>query len=413
MQPETDVKIAGPVSPLTTDTAGDEVNLLDVLIQLARRRNRIAYVTGGATFLAVVITLLLPNTYTATTRLLPPQKPQSAAAALMAQLSPLAVTLGTDLSGQNPSDLYALLLRSRPVAEDMIQRFDLQKVYKSKRPVDARDKLAGRSTFRVTKEGVIEISVQDQDPKLAAALANGYVDGLQKLTQGLAVTEASQRRLFYERELVLAKDRLGDAEVALKETQEKTGLIQLDEQAKAMIQSSVALRAQITAKEIQVQRMRLFATPQNPDLQGAEQELSSLRGQLALQERKGAEGKGDMQIATSKVPAAGLEYIRKLRDVKYAETIFELLTKQFEAAKLDEANNSAMIQVIEKAVAPERKSAPKRTQIVLVTAFLAFAFAIFWVLAEDYYERQRKNPEYAARLHLFRAYLLGEDKVQT
>jgi capsule polysaccharide export protein KpsE/RkpR len=259
---------------------------------------------------------------------------------------------------------------------------------------------------------VIEISVDDRDPKRAADMANAYVDALQKLTQGLAVTEASQRRLFYERELLSAKDRLSDAEVALKQTQEKTGLIQLDEQAKAMIHSTAALRAQIAAKEVQLQRMRLFATKQNPDLQGAEQELSGLRAQLAIQERKGAGGNGDTQLANAKVPAAGLEYIRRLRDVKYNETIFELLAKQFEAAKLDEANNSTIIQVIEKATPPERKSAPKRAQIVLITAFLSFVFVIFWVLAEDYYERRRKSPEFEARMHLFRTYLMGEDKVK-
>ena len=410
---ETDTHTVEPIEPLTADTASEDISLWDVLIVLARRKKLIAYVTGGATLLAIAVSLLLPNTYTATTRLLPPQKPQSAAAAMLAQLNPLAAGLGADLRVQSPADLYVVLLRSRFVADDLVQRFDLQKVYGSRKPVDARETLAGLSAFRVTRESVIEISVEDRDPKRAAEIANAYVDALQKLTQGLAVTEASQRRLFYERELVSAKDRLSDAEVALKQTQEKTGLIQLDEQAKAMILSSSALRAQIAAKEVQLQRMRLFATQQNPDLQGAEQELSGLRAQLAIQERKGAGGNGDMQLATAKVPAAGLEYIRRLRDVKYSETIFELLAKQFEGAKLDEANNSAIIQVIEKAVAPERKSAPKRSRIVMVTAFLSFVFAIFWVLGEDYYERQRKNPDFAARLHLFRTYLLGEDKVRT
>lgn len=413
METETDAKIVEPISPLTTDTASDEVNLLDVLILLARRKKMIAYVTAGATFLAIAVSLILPNTYTATTRLLPPQKPQSAAAAILAQLNPLAAGLGSDLRVQSPADLYVVLLKSRFVADDLIQRFDLRKVYGSKTPVDAREKLTDLSSFRVTKEGVIEISVEDRDPKRAAEIANAYVDALQKLTQGLAVTEASQRRLFYERELVSAKDRLSDAEVALKETQEKTGLIQLDEQAKAMIQSSAALRAQIAAKEIQLQRMRLFATKQNPDLQGTEQELSGMRAQLAIQERKGAGGNGDLQLATAKVPAAGLEYIRRLRDVKYSETIFELLTKQFEAAKLDEANDSAIIQVIDKAVEPEKKSGPKRLRIVILTAFLSFVYAVFWALVQEYYKRQQKDPESAARLHLFRTYLLGEDKVQT
>lgn len=413
METETETNLVEPSKPLPGDTDGDEVNLLDVLILLAQRKKVIGYVTGGATLLAIIVSLLIPNTYTATTRLLPPQKPQSAAAALLAQLNPFAAGLGGDFGAQNESDLYVLLLKSRLVADDLIQRFDLRKVYRSKMDVDAREKLAGQSKFGVTKEGVIQIAVEDRDPKRAADMANAYVDALQKLTQGLAVTEASQRRLFYERELVTAKDRLSDAEVALKETQEKTGLIQLDEQAKALIQASALLRAQIAAKEIQLQRMRLFATAQNPDLQGAEQELSGLRAQLAIQERKAAGGNGDIQLATAKVPAAGLEYVRRLRDVKYSEAIFELLAKQFEAAKLDEANDATIIQVIEKAVPPERKSAPKRSQIVIITAVLSFVFAVFGVIAQDRYERQRRNQDWTARLHLFRTYLLGEDKVQT
>lgn len=410
---ETDTQTAEPAKALASDAANDEIDLLEILILLAKRRRMIAYVTAGAAFLAVIISLLLPNTYTATTRLLPPQQPRSATAAMLAQLNPFIAGFGNDVRLQSPADLYVVLLRSRFVADDVIQRFDLRKVYESKTTVDTREKLAGLSNFRVTKEGVIEISVEDRDPKRAAAIANAYVDALQKLTQGLAVTEASQRRLFYERELVSAKDKLSNAEVALKETQEKTGLIQLDEQAKAIIQTSAALRAQIAAKEIQLHRMRLFATKQNPDLRGTEQELSALRGQLAIVERKGAGGNGGIQVATAKVPAAGLEYIRRLRDVKYAETIFELLTKQFEAAKLDEANNSAIVQVIDKAIEPERKSGPRRSRIVMITTFLFFFFAVCWALIQEYYEHQRRDPERAARLHLFRAYLLGEDKVQT
>lgn len=332
---ETDAKSAEQLPPPARDAAGGESDFLDVLVLLASRKRMIAYITGAATFLAIVISLLLPKTYTATTRLLPPQKPQSAAAALLAQLNPLAAGLGTDLKIQNPASLYVGLLRSRFVADDLIQRFDLRKVYGTKTFVDTREELANRSSFSITREGVIEVAVEDRDPKRAADMTNAYVEALQKCLQGLAVTEASQRRLFYERELLSAKENLSDAEVAL--------------------------------------------------------------------------------MLPHKMPTytSGLEYMRRLRNVKYSETIFELLTKQFEAAKLDEANDSGIIQVIDKAVAPEKKSAPKRTQIVLVTAFLSFAFSVFLVVGQDYYEQQRKDPENAERLRLVRTYLLGEEKGQT
>lgn len=410
---EPDTHTVEPLEPLAADAASDEINLWDVLIVLARRKRMILRVSGGATLLAIIISLLLPKTYTASTLLIPPQQPQSSAAAMLAQLNPLVASLTNDVRLKNPGDLYVALLKSRVVADDMIAQFNLRELYGSKTNQDARKALENNTRFTVTREGLVDISVDDREPKRAAAMANAYVSSLQKLTENLAVTEAAQRRLFYERQLVNAKENLSDAEVALKETQEKTGLIELTEQAKQLIQSSAYLRAQIAAKEIQLERMKLFATAQNPDLQGTEQELRSLRAQLAIAERKAVGGNGDMQVATAKVPAAGLEYVRRLRDVKYAETIFELLAKQYEAAKLDEANDSSTVQIVEKAVEPERKSRPKRALIVISTAFYSFFLAAFWALLEDYYDRLKKDPKKAARLHLIRSYLLGEPKAQS
>lgn len=410
---EADTHTVEPIEPQGVDTASEDIGFWDVLLVLARRKRMILRVTGGATLLAIIISLILPKTYTATTVLIPPQQAQSSAAAMLAQLNPLVAGLTNDLRLKNPADLYVALLKSRVVADDLIAQFNLKEIYGSKTNLDARKALEGNTHLGVTKEGLVDISVDDREPKRAAAMANAYVGALQKLTESLAVTEASQRRLFYERQLVTAKENLSDAEVALKETQEKTGLIQLDEQAKQLIQSSGTLRAQIAAKEIQLERMKLFATDQNPDLQGTEQELRALRGQLAIVERKAVGGNGDMQVATAKVPAAGLEYIRRLRDVKYAETIFELLAKQYEAAKLDEANNSSMVQIVEKAIEPERKSGPKRTLIVLSTAFYSFFFAGCWALLEEYYDRLRRDPKSAARLDLIRTYLRGEPKAQS
>ncbi len=411
---EPDTNIVGSIDPLTTDTDNDnDITILDVLILLARRKKTIVYLTIGATLLAVIVSVLLPNIYTGTTRLLPPQQPKSAAAEIIAYLNPMPAVLGGGQLGlTNPADLNVVLLRSRFVADELIGRFDLRKVYGSKTDLDVHNQLAGATKVKATKEGVVEISVDDRDPKRAADMANGYVDALRKLMQTLAFSEASQRRQFYERQLVTAKENLIGAEIALKETQEKTGLIQLDGQQKAIIEAVAVLKAKIATKEIQLQRMRLFATEQNPDLQGAEQELSTLRAQLATLEQKSVGGKGDILLATSKVPEAGLEYIRRLRNVKYSETIFELLAKQLEAAKLDEANSSA-IQVIDKAVVPERKSGPKRLRIVVLSGFLAFLFSTVWVLIGEYFQHQQRNPERAARLHLFRTYLLGEDNLRS
>jgi tyrosine-protein kinase Etk/Wzc len=289
------------------------------------------------------------------------------------------------------------------VADALIQRFNLKKVYGVERSIDARDKLAGRTQIASGKDGLISIAVDDPDPKLAAALANGYVEELFQLMQSVAVSEASQRRVFFENQLVAAKDDLIKAEEALKKTQESTGLIQLDSQAKAIIEGMAQLRAQIAAKEVQLRSMRSFATENNPDLIRVQAEISAMQAQLGRLESEEARGRGDIQIGTSKIPAAGLRYIQALRNVKYHETIFELLAKQFEAAKIDEAKSASVVQVIDKAVEPEKKSKPHRALIVLFSTLFAFFAAVVFVFLQDQYETA--DPAQTAKWRLLWKYM--------
>ena len=387
----------------------DEVTLLDILIVLAKHKKMIAQLTIAATILALAIAFLIPKKFTATTRILPPQQTQSSAVAMLAQLNPLAAGLGKDLGLKNPSDLFVTMLKSRTVEDSLIDQFDLRKEYGYKTYFDTREALESRSSISSAKDSTIVVSVEDGDPKRAAEMANAYVNELYKLSQKLAVTEASQRRLFFESQLETAKQDLAVAEGALRQTQEKTGLIQLDGQAKAIIESTAALKAQIAAREVQLQRVRLFATEQNPEYQGLQQELSGLRAQLSRVEQTQTGGNGDIGIATAKIPAAGLEYVRRYRDVKYYETIFELLAKQYEAAKLDEAKNAAIIQVMDKAVVPEKKSSPKRGLITVIAFFSTLFLASLWALMREIFDRMQKDSETVLRIQLFRKYLLSRD----
>jgi len=383
----------------------DEVNLLDILMPLVKRKKMIAYTTVGVTIFAAIISFLLPKTFTATTLLLAPQQTQSNISAMLAQLNPVAAGLSRDLGLKNPGELYVALLKSRTVEDNLINKFDLRKIYGYKTYLDTRKKLEDRSDFKVLKEGTIEISVEDRDPARAAEIANSYTLELQKLTEVLAVTEASQRRLYYERQLLTAKNNLSDAEVALKETQEKTGLIQLDGQAKVIIEAAATLQAQIAAKEIQLQRLRLSVTDQNPVYKEVMQELSGLREQLEKMEQKKPGGNGDIQLGTAKVPAAGLEYIRRFRNVKYYETIYELLAKQYEVAKLDEAKGSAIVQVIDKAVEPEKKSYPNRLLIILVSSFASFFFSLLAAFIQDMVQCLMSDPRQSEKIRFLRASL--------
>jgi uncharacterized protein involved in exopolysaccharide biosynthesis len=383
----------------------EAVHFPELLIVLAKRKVFISKFVGIAVILSVITVFLLPKTYTAKTKIMPPQQNQSmgAIAALSQQLGPLAALAGQGMGLRSPSDLYVALLRSDTVAYGLIDRFSLMSVYGKKLRIDARRRLEDRSDIIAGKEGVISVSVDDRSPQRAADLANGYVEELEKLTKTLNMTEAGKRRLFFEREVKMANDDLANAEVALKQTQEKTGLILLDSQSRAMIESVTSLRASIAAQEVKVQAMRSFATTENPDLVLAEQELTTMRAQLDRLER----GRGKRSIADvpiENVPTAGLEYVRKLRDVKYHEALFALLARQYEAAKIDEARDTLIVQQMDKAVRPEKKSGPLRLLIVLAVTILALLVAIMVASFMEAMERAKEDPQFTARFQLFRFY---------
>ncbi|MFI5057704.1 MAG: GumC family protein [Candidatus Acidiferrales bacterium] len=407
---EVHVRVAEEPSPGEHGEQAEIVRFPEPLILLAKRKSFILKFAGVAVILSVITVLLLPNTYTAKAKIMPPQQNQSMGAmAALSQLGPLAALAGQGMGLRTPSDLYVALLRSDTVAYGLIDRFSLMSVYGKKLRIDARRSLEDRSEITAGKEGVISISVDDRSPQRAADLANGHVEELEKLTKTLNMTEAGRRRLFFEREVRMANDDLATAEVALKQTEEKTGLILLDSQSKAIIGSLTSLRAAIAAQEVQVQAMRAFATAENPDLVMAEQQLAAMRGQLDRMER----GRGKRSIADvpiENVPTVGLEYVRKYRDVQYHEALFQLLAKQYEAAKIDEARDTLFVQQLDKATIPERKSGPHRALIVLSVTFLALLVAILIAYCLESLESANEHAQFAARFQMFKFYLRGERK---
>jgi len=371
----------------------------DLLVVLAGAKRLILGVTLTIALTAAAFSLWLPNRYTATAIIMPPQQTQSLAGALMNQLAGISALGGMaqkDLGLKNPADIYVSMLKSRGVAEAMIQKFDLQHIYRQKELSDARRELEQNSDISASKDSLITISVEDRERHRAAALANAYIDELTRLTQRLAVTEAAQRRLFFEEQLQEAKKNLANAEESLEQTQHQTGVIQLQGQAKVLIESVAEMRAQIAAKEVQLQSVRAFATEQNPEVIVLQQQLAELHRQLGAIEQQSSGD--DLQVATSKAPEAVLEYIRKLRDLKFCEAIYELLTKQYEAAKLDEAKSAAVIQVVDAATEPDRKSGPQRTMIVLLSAVMGLLSACTWVLLQHALRQARRDPVRAQQM---------------
>jgi tyrosine-protein kinase Etk/Wzc len=350
----------------------------------------------GITLIGSITSLLLPTRYTASTSILPPQQSSSAGAALMAQLGnslgSIASLAGGSIGLKNPNDLQVAMLKSRTVEDAMVDRFHLKDLYHKKYQSDARKKFEKYVDIDSgSKDGLIRIFVTDRDPQRAADMANGYVEEFKRLSATLAVTEASQRRLFFEQQLGQAKDNLANAEEELKKTELKTGLIQLDSQARATIELVAQLRGQVAAKEAEIAAMRSFATGENPDLQMAEQQLAGLRAQ---EQKMGASSEGAMNALVPKgsMQEAGLEYVRKLREVKYFETIFELLARQYEIAKVDEARQGAVVQIVDKAIIPDRRSSPQRTLIVLGSAVFGIFLGAIWAFATEGLARVGHQP---------------------
>jgi len=383
--------------------AADEIGLLDILFVLAENKKLIVGLPAIVAVLAAVWSLFMTNIYTATAKILPPQQSQSTAASILGQLGGLAGAAGGALGIRAPNDLYIGMLKSRTVADNLIARFDLKKVYDQPNATQTRKILDGVSNIFSGKDAFIVIEVDDQEPARAAAIANGYIEELIKLTQTLAVTEASQRRLFYEKQVALASKELVSAELALKKAQEETGIIKLDDQGKAIVEAFVRLRAEIAAKEVELGAMRTFATPQNPVVVRVENELASMRQQLAAMEKK-REGASqvDLLVPTGQVPTAGLEYVRRMREVKYRETLFELLGKQYEIAKIEEAKDTSIIQVLDAAVVPEMRSKPKRRQNVVFSAIVALFVAVVVAFGRAAIAGVRKDPATAARMAALR-----------
>lgn len=379
--------------PLDDNEPGN-VNWLALTLVLVRAKKQILLTTAAALLLAVIVSFLMPSMYTGTTTMLPPQQGQSAVSSMLGQFGAIAGLTGQDWGLKNPADLFVEMLKSRTIADHLVDRFDLRKGYRVKLYQDARKELASRSKIDASDEGLITISVADRDPARAAAIANAYVEELHALNSNLALGEAAQRRLFYEQKLSAESEARTQAELQLKQAEEKSGFVQPDAQGKAMIEAVADMRAKIAMQQVQLQSMRTFATENNPEVKRAEQTLAGMQGQLGRLERSSGElGKGGQGISTRQLPEAQLDYVRRARDLKYHEALYEFLGKQLEAARIDEARNAVVIQVVDKAVQPEKRSSPHRLLIIIVTGAVAFVLACLWALIAQALRRRQQDPD--------------------
>ncbi len=366
-----------------------EIDLVELATILLREKSAILRSALVLMVLAaLVVYLVMKPMYTAEAVFLPPQSSPGSSMALQltSQLGSLGgVGAAGALGLKSPGDVYVGILGSRTVADNLVQKFNLQKVYNTKRLSDSVKKLQNRSNFTSGKNTLISIKVEDHDAKRAADLANGYLDALREQNARLALTEAAQRRLFFEQQLEHEKNALADAEVDLKKTQEQTGLIIPAGQAQVQIEEMSQIRAQIASHQVELAALKQGATDQNPQVVRLQTQITSLQQELQkLQSDPARHQPGSVQLSTANVPELALEYVRKQREVKYHEVLFELISKQYEAARLDESRDAPVLQVIDRAIVPDHKSGLSRILIVLVAGIVGSLIGIVRVILKHF-----------------------------
>ena len=376
-------------------TGGSEVSLIELLTVVLQRKWFILGVSGAAAILMGIVASLIHSTFKAEASILLPQQQQSSLAAL----SGLAGLAGGGVAGslglKSPGDLYIGILGSRTIADAIVDRFHLEQVYRKELASQARKALSSHVSFASAKDSLIRKAVEDEDPRRAANIANAYVDELYKQNSRLALSDAAHRRLFFEQEVGKAIESLAEAEIALKNTEQATGMVAPSGQTEILIRSEAQLRAEIASREVKLQAMRSYATDENPEIETVKSEMGTLQSQLRQLEAKGG---AESSVSANRLTDSSLEYMRKFREVKYQETLFELLAKQYEAARIDEAKEAPMIQVMDKAVAPDGKAWPPRMLFVLGGGMLAFVLSCAWVLIRQTVRRLSEMPGHAAEL---------------
>jgi tyrosine-protein kinase Etk/Wzc len=369
----------------------DEISLIDLAIALGEEKKTLFAIPAITTTLAIVVSLVMTPIFTAKTVMMPPQQQQSGAASALASLGGLAGLAGAAAGIKSPDEMYIAFMQSETLQNEVIKKLDLQERYNAKTLVDTRNALKGAVKIAADKKaGLITIEADDKDPEFAAKLANLHVDELRNLMGRLAVTDAQQRRVFYEQAISKTQAELAEAEANFRSAREKSGMQVTAVIAESGVRASAELRGQIAAKEVQLQAMSRFATPQNPDVQRLGSELAALRSQLGkIEQGTGGDEKSSpiQQLA-----------VKAFRDIKAREAMMGVLVAQYESARVDEAKEGPLIQQVDVAVPPERKSKPKRAIIVLVSAFAGLFLGVLVAFIRRALRKASENPQSAQQL---------------
>lgn len=367
----------------------ESISLLELTLPIAQnwRLLLVGPIIVGA--LALGLSFLVPPTYTARTTFLPPQQNQGGAASALASLGALAGLAGVAGSVKSPADQYVSLMQSVNVQDRIIEAFDLMRVYKTQLRIEAREQLDDRVRIVLgKKDGLISVEVDDRDPTRAAEIANRHVVELRRITAELALTEAQQRRVFFETQLKQTRERLAAAQQALQKSGFNQGTLRAEPRAAA--EGYARLRAELTASEVRLRVLRSRLVDEAPEVSQQQSLVSALRAQLVK-----------LEATDDALPDS--DYLGRYREFKYQETLFELFSKQFELARVDESRDGTLIQVVDIAVTPERKSRPRRGVIAIVSTGLAGVTLLVFVLLRHGLSRAAADPHTAGKLQQLRA----------
>ncbi len=337
------------------------------------RRRTIGMAVGAVTALTVVVALLLPPWYRAQAVLLPPSEEQSGfgIASLVRGLAMPGVRIPTEAT---PADVFIAILESRTVSQQVVERFELQKRYRKKRLGDAILELHRHAKFKLSAAGTLEISVEDHDPRRAAEMANTYVELLDRFNREVRMTKGRRTRMFLEQRLGETRQELSRTEQLLTAYQAKHKAVAVSAEMSSAIESAAQLAAQRMALQVRLGVIRSYSRGSSEEEQQVLEQLAQLDRQL------------------QRLPSTGIEIARLLRDVKVQEQLYLLLTAQFEEARLAETRDVVTVEVLDKAVPPERKVRPKRAFLVLGALFLSLAVGVAWAAFQEEPRRAGRHP---------------------
>jgi tyrosine-protein kinase Etk/Wzc len=371
---------------------------------LLKRRHLIIKNVLLVVFITAIITLLIPNKYTATATVLPPNPEQDAMFGFLPGIMSGAISsnISSMLTGvvsgvSTPSDLYATIMKSSRIKREIIAKYDLMNIFKTKTMHDAFQSLDDITNIDISPEGIISIAVTNKDKYLATNIANSYVEELDRFNTETAMTTGKKYRIFIEKRLKESMDSLAQAENALKLFQEEHRTVALDVEVQSVIKTIAEIKSQIILLEVRKGALAASSNLNNPYLYNIDRDLSELRKQLSKiefgkEKQRNTDFGVGFSIPFSQLPSVSLEYARLYREVKVQEVIYELLTQQFEQAKIMELKDTPSIQFLDTARVPEKKSSPKRTLYVFFAFFVSLFANILLVFMVEYLADVKATP---------------------